>query len=746
MKTQMRKGNTIMLVLIIATALGAIVFSALKIVRHESKLNKRASLYHEARLAAETLLQASFADLQSRFDESVAFPRNELAPDRNPLGVPDEFIDLYIGDDENDKPTNLVDPAKTVYTSFSDYQTEPVEVIGGPVPPGEWRFIERGVPGNERDPLEGSMAFVRHIEILAKATVSKPGWNDESVAYARQLLEVRDAPLFAHAIFYNVPMEIAPGPEMNVYGNVHSNDDMYIQAGDGLTFHEKVTAAGEIFHGRREESGKSDNNGPVKFKNSDGDLVSMQEDSSWESDARDMFDGGWLESDDDNWAVLAQQLYDGKLLNNEHGVQTQNPVGVLEYVEDYDDTTDAKESHNHAYQLIQPVLSQSELAIPDPDSVDEDVYNAAIDKAEVEKQKFAYKAGLTVSVDDSGNVSMHTFQRNSDGDIVYDGSGNPQKVAIDPVDSFVRVEQFASTGSGSLETIVSGLHDKREGRDMSIVEVDVGKLKDTIHNDDSADFNSGGAPSSWWNGVVYVEFPQQNSTSTREDNVNPAINGWGVKLTNAEKIPSPSFAHSNGVYGTSFATNSAVYIDGHYNADGDPDTGSPTGPDNDSQYAGQNQEAPSAIAGDAVTFLSTQWDDVNSNKSKNSNRVASDFTEVSAAILAGNVPSGETGSDSYSGGVENFPRFLEKWSGKTLRIRGSLVALFESEVANAPWGSGDVYNPPNRNWGFNEKLGEGYYPPGTPSTRTYRGRDYRDLTEDEYDDAVDNIRDNLAAL
>ncbi|MGE9295644.1 MAG: hypothetical protein ACQKBV_05095, partial [Puniceicoccales bacterium] len=91
MKTHQRKGNSIILVLIIATALGAVVFSALKIVRHESKLNKRANLYHEARLASESLLQASFADLQRRFDSSVAFPKNELAPDRNPLVVPDEF-------------------------------------------------------------------------------------------------------------------------------------------------------------------------------------------------------------------------------------------------------------------------------------------------------------------------------------------------------------------------------------------------------------------------------------------------------------------------------------------------------------------------------------------------------------------------------------------------------------------------------------------------------------------------------
>jgi len=748
MKTETRRGNMIFLVLIIATALGAVVFSTLDLVRHESRLNKRANLYHEARLASESLLQSSFADLQRRFDQNVAFPKNELAPDRNPLEVPSEFMTRYIGD-ISDPETNLVQPTKTKYTDFADFQTEPTEVIGGPVPPGSWRFIERDVPGDDNDPLEGSMAFVRHVEILAKATVSKTGTAENITAYSRQLLEVRDAPLFAHAIFYNVPMEIAPGPLMDVFGNVHSNGDMYIQGGSGLNFRAKVTSAGEIYHGRRDETGMGTSQGPVNFVNEDGDLISMQEDNTWDQAMRDLHTGdGWLESDHDEWATIAKNLYDGNVLNAAHNVDTQNPVGVMDYVEDDDPSTDAKEAHNHAYQLIQPVLAKSELAIPDPDTVSSEVYERALDKAEIELQKFAYKAGLTVSVSGSGNVSMHTFQRDGSGNIVYDGSGNPQKMPISPKGSaeFIRVEQFASLSENGSETITSGLHDKREGRDMNIVEVDVGKLKDVIHNNDANDFVAGGAPSDWWNGVVYVEFPQQQPTSTRVDNVNPAIEGWGVKLTNAQTIRSPSFAQSKGIYGSSFATNSPVYIDGHYNADGDDDTGSPTEPDADTNYAGEGNEAPSAIAADAVNFLSTAWDDVNSNKSKNSYRVASDFTEVSAAILAGNVPSGKTGTNSYSGGVENFPRFLEKWSGKELRIRGSIVALYESEVATERWGKGDVYNPPQRKWGFHEKLGEGFYPPGTPSTRTYRGRDYRDLNAEQYDEAVENIKSSLASL
>lgn len=743
MKTIAHRGNSIMLVLIIATALGAVVFSALRVVRHESQLNKRANLYHEARLAAETLLQSSFADMQYRFDNSVAFPKNELSPDRNPLEVPSEFLSRYIGDDSSPN-TNLVKPTITKYTDADQFNSEPVEVIGGPVPPGDWRFIDPKVPGNESDPLAGTMTFVRGIEILAKATVTKKGWAENTTAYTRQLLEVRDAPLFAHAIFYNMPMEIAPGPTMHIYGNVHANGDMYIQSGASLTFHEKLTSAGEIYHGRRGESGQSTGNSAVKFKNADGDFISMKEDNTWEQEARDLHSGDWLESSDENWGAIASQLFDGNVLNKAHGVSPQNPVGVMEYVEDSDSSTNAKESLNYAYQLIQPTLTKNELTIPDPVS-DPEGYERAIDRNEVEKQKFAYKAGITVSVASSGNVSMHYFERDADGNIQYDSAtGKPKKVTINPKSNFVNVEMFASTGSGSSETVTSGLHDKRQGDDLNMVNINVGALKTIVEKNDSNDWHSGGAPSDWWNGVVYVEFPEKSTTSSRDDNVNPAIDGWGVKITNGKEIPNPTFARSKGIYGTSFATNQQMYIDGHYNADGNPDTGSPTAPDNEGTFAGSG-EAPSALVADAVTFLSTNWNDANSTKSKNSYRQASNFTEVSAAILTGIVPSGKSGSNSYSGGVENFPRFLENWSGKTIRIRGSLVALFESEVATERWGKSDVYDAPNRNWGFHEKLGEGFYPPGTPSTRTYRGRDYRDLNAEEYQTRVDEITTNLSS-
>ena len=97
-----------------------------------------------------------------------------------------------------------------------------------------------------------------------------------------------------------------------------------------------------------------------------------------------------------------------------------------------------------------------------------------------------------------------------------------------------------------------------------------------------------------------------------------------------------------------------------------------------------------------------------------SSRNAADTT-INAALLGGIVPSN---GSSYSGGVENFPRFLENWSGDTLAYNGSMVVMFYSKLATAPWGTSDVYSPPTRQWTFDLNFMDvTKLPPGTPEVR-----------------------------
>ncbi len=124
---------------------------------------------------------------------------------------------------------------------------------------------------------------------------------------------------------------------------------------------------------------------------------------------------------------------------------------------------------------------------------------------------------------------------------------------------------------------------------------------------------------------------------------------------------------------------------------------------------------PACIMGDAVTFLSSAFNDANSDKSKN-DRIAV-ATKVNASILTGNV---ETTASNYNGGFENLPRFLEKWSNKKFTWTGSMVNLWYSQQANSTW-NGTYYSPPIRDWSYDIDLDDPTkLPPETPMVRVFQ--------------------------
>ena len=73
-------------------------------------------------------------------------------------------------------------------------------------------------------------------------------------------------------------------------------------------------------------------------------------------------------------------------------------------------------------------------------------------------------------------------------------------------------------------------------------------------------------------------------------------------------------------------------------------------------------------------------------------------------------------SPRLNGGVHNFKRFLEKWTGDNLNYSGSLINLFNSRNNNGSFKCcNTVYDPPTRNWVFDSTfLDPARLPPGTP--------------------------------
>ena len=194
----------------------------------------------------------------------------------------------------------------------------------------------------------------------------------------------------------------------------------------------------------------------------------------------------------------------------------------------------------------------------------------------------------------------------------------------------------------------------------------------------------------------------------------PRVNA--VRVINAEKINPDVFPR-----GLTIATNGPLYPLGNVNTgsldgSGKPDTAridSPSG-----------KWVPLMLAGDAVTILSTNWTDrtvnalgVDRTWGKPPRQVTAcpipdaGATTIVAAVVAGHVDTATT----WGGGINNFPRFVECWTGVPNRIIGSLVIGYRSVYQRQRYHLFS-YRPPNRLWSFDTNLASpARQPPGTPN-------------------------------
>jgi hypothetical protein len=184
--------------------------------------------------------------------------------------------------------------------------------------------------------------------------------------------------------------------------------------------------------------------------------------------------------------------------------------------------------------------------------------------------------------------------------------------------------------------------------------------------------------------------------------------------------------------GYTISTENGLYTLGNYNATGltaAPASGTQSLPN---EYTGT--QVPASLVADAVTILSEEWTDSKSFRSPDDigtrSVTTAGETTVRAALLMGDtlsslrgelaVPAAATRPNqgsadrNLSGGVHNFPRFLESW-GTRVNYCGSLINLFNSNQHNGAHKTGSIYGAPVRNWVFDTSfLDPTRMPPGTP--------------------------------
>lgn len=163
--------------------------------------------------------------------------------------------------------------------------------------------------------------------------------------------------------------------------------------------------------------------------------------------------------------------------------------------------------------------------------------------------------------------------------------------------------------------------------------------------------------------------------------------------------------------GVTIASDQAIYVQGDYNA---IKIGS--NPDGTDKFYKQ----PASILADSFNPLSNAC--LNKDKAINhidetgcsidgTNGVKPTNTTFNGAVLSGTDVSGAPGA--YNGGLENYPRFAENWSGITWFYRGSFVSISEPLYVSGKWGPG--YSAPNREWDYDTDFDEPKrLPPLTP--------------------------------
>ena len=350
-------------------------------------------------------------------------------------------------------------------------------------------------------------------------------------------------------------------------------------------------------------------------------------------------------------------------------------------------TTDSNPNNDSYHELIEPPVAGS----PDPMA------------AMTPPARYWDQANVVIQVSDNPSSSTKGFDGTKGDDLVIIGTPNSDGTvtslgppASGPDNRTTAQKNLYNALTGAISTNQT-IQDNREGASIRVATLDVSQLE--IPASGNPTYKAGiaaitAAP------IIYVYDKSATSGARR-----------GIRIKNGTKIPTS---------GLTVVSNNPVYIQGDFNTGGTPpsDSGNPS--DAITPQVSGYTRAPASILADAVNILSNSWSD-----SQSGTMPAATNTTVNVAIIAGTVPTAPVGGDgSYSGGAENFPRFLEDWSSATLTYYGSMVELYQSKQSIGEWGKANVYSPPTRQWYFDTNF-QTKLPPGSIAIYTYlKGRWY----------------------
>ncbi len=505
-------------------------------------------------------------------------------------------------------------------------------------------------------PYQGLYALTQKVDISSVAEDANGTLSGVVLRAKAQAI-----PIFQFGVFYNDDLEATNGPPMEFVGRVHANGNIYLSSANAW-YREPITTPNRVFHNRKDHNRVLDG---VYIYDANTVAVPL------------LFDSRSIPGDEAFKAESCEQ-FDCRLQSEAFDVDSLKlplPAGIP------------------AYELI----TQQQMGDGDAEK----------------SVKFAWKADLYVTVDFTNPRAW-----NSSCSLTKDAE-DEDNVLI-PTMTAKRPAGKSVPGQSQLCRMFrwqwSGFYDGRERELKDIVQIDIDEIDAWVAGDTDRQID-----------IIYVQInppaPATFNMETRgviiDGSIDPAI-----RVVDADELPNRM----------TIASEWPLYVRGNYNV---------------------TTKKPSALVGDGITILSTAWDDEENRPEDDVFEDCSDHTAatlcpelddwysdwtmkvagettVNAAILAGHWPTpcdwyeptcpadGSTAyyHDWYGGGIENFPRFLERWRDGpkvVFHYLGALISPFTSLKTDGTW-NGSYYEPPQRDWSFDTDFRRpGNLPPGTPN-------------------------------
>lgn len=386
--------------------------------------------------------------------------------------------------------------------------------------------------------------------------------------------------------------------------------------------------------------------------------------------------------------TTAGNLYRGRKntnVCNSNPVRVYNPLNPLSLVPTCSSRVEVESPDVTGWNgMIQ--IGVPEVTVPEPEVLDPEPGQVYWDKADLR---------VVLALDAGGNLdttySTNGVQvRNQDDSVNVDATN-----ILYACSGYVR-----RNGAGSTLSAVgtsNAFYNNREALTIRMLDVDMRSLFDCLHNSDW--FGSGKELDDDSEGglVLYFTVVGPNSEASS--------NNYGVRIRNGSQLRA-TVGGAPLVRGVTVVSNQAVYVQGDYNA---------------------TNRIPAAVLSDSFNVLSQYWFNSSTNEFRDSlstqvltNRPASNTTQ-NLAILSGTDTTGGVEGEggqggAYNGGLENYPRFHENWSGRTYTYNGSFVSLNRPRHVDGAWLYGaPQYTAPNRVWNYDTSFNNAAnLPPLTP--------------------------------